>query len=134
MKLITARSSFAPSRISKTSEVKEQGFSSSVLLIRLGAKLERAVINFMLDLHTEEQGYTEILPPFMVGGGAMPPQDSCLSSKMICFLPAKDMFLIPTAEVPVTNLRIQRDHVNGMRCLFIIWLPALQVQPHSKAP
>ena len=71
-----------------------------------GAKLERALINFMLDLHTEEQGYTEILPPFMVnreamtGTGQLPKFEDDMF-----YLPAKDFFLIPTAEVPVTNLR-----------------------------
>ncbi|MBQ6388478.1 MAG: serine--tRNA ligase [Mogibacterium sp.] len=72
----------------------------------LGAKLERAVINFMLDLHTEEQGYTEILPPFMVGREAMTGTGQLPKFEDDMFyLPAKDMFLIPTAEVPVTNLR-----------------------------
>ncbi len=71
-----------------------------------GARLERAVINFMLDLHTEEQGYTEILPPFMAnretmtGTGQLPKFEDDMF-----YLPAKDFFLIPTAEVPVTNLR-----------------------------
>ena len=74
----------------------------------LGARLERAVINFILDLHTEEQGYTEILPPFMVnrtamtGTGQLPKFEDDMF-----YLPAKDFFLIPTAEVPVTNLRAQ---------------------------
>lgn len=74
----------------------------------LGARLERACINFMLDLHTEEQGYTEILPPFMVnrtamtGTGQLPKFEDDMF-----YLPAKDFFLIPTAEVPVTNLRGQ---------------------------
>ena len=72
----------------------------------LGAKLERAVINFMLDLHTEEQGYTEILPPFMVGREAMTGTGQLPKFEDDMFyVPAKDMFLIPTAEVPVTNLR-----------------------------
>ncbi len=72
----------------------------------LGAKLERAIINFMLDLHTEEQGYTEILPPFMVGREAMTGTGQLPKFEDDMFyLPAKDMFLIPTAEVPVTNLR-----------------------------
>ena len=72
----------------------------------LGARLERAVTNFMLDLHTEEQGYTEILPPFMVnresmtGTGQLPKFEDDMF-----YVPAKDFFLIPTAEVPVTNLR-----------------------------
>ena len=71
----------------------------------LGARLERAVINFMLDLHTEEHGYTEILPPFMVnrmamtGTGQLPKFEEDMF-----YIPQKDFFLIPTAEVPVTNL------------------------------
>ena len=71
----------------------------------LGARLERAVINFMLDLHTEKQGYTEILPPFMVnrmamtGTGQLPKFEEDMF-----YLPQKDFFLVPTAEVPVTNL------------------------------
>ena len=72
----------------------------------LGAKLERAVINFMLDLHTEEQGYTEILPPFMANRDAMTGTGQLPKFEDDMFyLPAKDFFLIPTAEVPVTNLR-----------------------------
>ncbi|MBQ2846419.1 MAG: serine--tRNA ligase, partial [Firmicutes bacterium] len=71
----------------------------------LGAKLERALINFMLDLHTEEQGYTEILPPFMVNRDAMTGTGQLPKFEDDMFyLPAKDFFLIPTAEVPVTNL------------------------------
>ncbi len=71
----------------------------------LGAKLERAVINFMLDLHTEEQGYTEILPPFMVNRDAMTGTGQLPKFEDDMFyVPAKDFFLIPTAEVPVTNL------------------------------
>ena len=71
----------------------------------LGARLERCVINFMLDLHTEEHGYTEILPPFMVnrmamtGTGQLPKFEEDMF-----YVPQKDFFLIPTAEVPVTNL------------------------------
>ena len=72
----------------------------------LGARMERALINFMLDLHTEEQGYTEILPPFMVGREAMTGTGQLPKFEDDMFhVPAKDMFLIPTAEVPVTNLR-----------------------------
>ncbi|NLZ92988.1 MAG: serine--tRNA ligase [Firmicutes bacterium] len=71
----------------------------------LGAQLERALINFMLDLHTTEHGYTEILPPFlvhrhsMVGTGQLPKfaEDAFRVAE-------SDYYLIPTAEVPVTNL------------------------------
>ncbi|OPY77899.1 MAG: Serine--tRNA ligase [Syntrophorhabdus sp. PtaU1.Bin058] len=70
-----------------------------------GALLERALINFMLDLHTGEHGYTEVLPPFMVnretmtGTGQLPKFEEELFK-----LDGLDYFLIPTAEVPVTNI------------------------------
>ncbi|MBE6034424.1 MAG: serine--tRNA ligase [Clostridiales bacterium] len=71
----------------------------------LGARLERAVINFMLNLHTEEHGFTEILPPFMVNRAAMTGTGQLPKFEDDMFhVPAKDFFLIPTAEVPVTNL------------------------------
>ncbi|MBQ0041572.1 MAG: serine--tRNA ligase [Clostridiales bacterium] len=71
----------------------------------LGARLERAIMNFMLDLHTMEQGYTEILPPFMVNRDAMYGTGQLPKFEEDMFhVPAKDFFLIPTAEVPVTNL------------------------------
>jgi seryl-tRNA synthetase len=71
----------------------------------MGAKLERALINFMLDVHTREHGYTEVLPPFMVnsasmyGTGQLPKFGEDLFK-----LEKTDYWLIPTAEVPVTNL------------------------------
>jgi seryl-tRNA synthetase len=71
----------------------------------LGAKLERALINFMLDVHTREHGYTEVLPPFMVnsaslfGTGQLPKFAEDLFK-----CEGTDLWLIPTAEVPVTNL------------------------------
>ena len=71
----------------------------------LGAKLERAIINFFLNLHTEEQGYTEILPPFMVGRTAMTGTGQLPKFEDDMYhIPDVDQFLIPTAEVPVTNL------------------------------
>ncbi|MEY8365240.1 serine--tRNA ligase [Anaerovoracaceae bacterium 41-7] len=72
----------------------------------LGARLERAVINFMLDLHTIDQDYTEILPPFMVNRAAMTGTGQLPKfEEDMFYIPQKDFFLIPTAEVPVTNLR-----------------------------
>jgi seryl-tRNA synthetase len=71
----------------------------------LGARLERALINFMLDIHTREHGYTEVLPPFMVnsaslfGTGQLPKFAEDLFK-----IEGQDFWLIPTAEVPVTNL------------------------------
>lgn len=70
-----------------------------------GAKLERALISFMLDLHTEEHGFEEVLPPFMVNRDAMVGTGQLPKFADDMFhLPAKDFFLIPTAEVPVTNM------------------------------
>jgi seryl-tRNA synthetase len=80
------------------------------LLRGAGARLERALINFMLDLHTDRHNYVEILPPFMVnrdtmtGTGQLPKFEDDLFH-----LDDPDFFLIPTAEVPVTN--IHRDEI-----------------------
>ena len=74
----------------------------------MGARLERAVINFMLNLHTEEHGFTEILPPFMVNRAAMTGTGQLPKfEEDMFYIPQKDFFLVPTAEVPVTNLRAQ---------------------------
>jgi seryl-tRNA synthetase len=76
----------------------------------LGAKLERALINFMLDLHTREHGYREVLPPFLInsaslyGTGQLPKFAEDLFK-----VEGYDFWLAPTAEVPVTNL--YRDEV-----------------------
>jgi seryl-tRNA synthetase len=70
-----------------------------------GARLERALINFMLDLHTSEHGYREVLPPFMVNRAAMTGTGQLPKFEEDLFrLRDEDYFLIPTAEVPVTNL------------------------------
>ena len=74
----------------------------------LGARLERAVVSFMLDLHTIDQDYVEILPPFMVNRAAMTGTGQLPKfEEDMFYVPQKDFFLIPTAEVPVTNLRAQ---------------------------
>jgi seryl-tRNA synthetase len=73
----------------------------------LGAKLERALMNFMLDLHTREHGYTEVLPPFMVNADSMYSTGQLPKFEADLFkVPhgEKNLYLIPTAEVPVTNL------------------------------
>ena len=73
----------------------------------LGARLERSVMNFMLDLHTTQHGYTEVLPPFMVNRASMTGTGQLPKFEDDMFhVPAKDFFLIPTAEVPLTNLRM----------------------------
>jgi len=73
----------------------------------LGAKLERALANFMLDLHTREHGYTEVLPPYLVNSDSMYGTGQLPKFAADSFrVPHgdKDLWLIPTAEVPVTNL------------------------------
>ncbi len=75
------------------------------LSIGLGAKLERALANFMLELHTQEHGYTEILPPFIVNRAAMTGTGQLPKFEDDAFhLASEDYFLIPTSEVPVTNI------------------------------
>ena len=77
---------------------------------RMGARLERALANFMLDLHTREHGYTEILPPFIVNSASLFGTGQLPKFKEDLFkLEGTDYWLIPTAEVPVTNL--YRDEV-----------------------
>ena len=81
-----------------------------VVYLGLGAKLERALINFMLDLQTNKHGYREVLPPFLVnsatleGTGQLPKFEGDLFK-----VREADLYLIPTAEVPLTNLH--RDEV-----------------------
>lgn len=79
--------------------------SNFVLFIGAGARLERALYNFMLDVHTKKHGYTEVFPPFlvnrasMIGTGQLPKLEEDMYR-----LKDDDYFLIPTAEVPVTNI------------------------------
>jgi len=71
----------------------------------LGAKLERALINFMLDVHTQHHGYTEVLPPFMANSDSFYGTGQLPKFKEDLFhLEGTDYYLVPTAEVPVTNL------------------------------
>lgn len=70
-----------------------------------GARLERALINFMLDLHTQKHGYREVLPPFLVNRDAMTGTGQLPKFEEDLFRVSEpDFFLIPTAEVPVTNI------------------------------
>jgi seryl-tRNA synthetase len=71
----------------------------------LGARLERAVINFYLDIHTQQHGYREILPPFMVSADCMVGTGQLPKFAEDMFkVEGREMYLIPTAEVPLTNL------------------------------
>ena len=70
-----------------------------------GAKLERAIINFFLDAHCEQQGYTEVLPPFMANARTMTGTGQLPKFKEDMYkCENEDLYLIPTAEVPVTNI------------------------------
>jgi seryl-tRNA synthetase len=80
------------------------------LLKGAGARLERALINFMLDLHTEKHGYTEVLPPFIANEDSLRATGQLPKFQEDLFkLEGLNYFLIPTAEVPVTN--IHRDEI-----------------------
>jgi seryl-tRNA synthetase len=75
------------------------------IYVGTGARLERALINFMLDIHTKEHGYTEVLPPFMVNSASMTGTGQLPKFKDDLFkIEDWDYYLIPTAEVPVTNI------------------------------
>jgi seryl-tRNA synthetase len=84
--------------------------SNFILYKREGALLERALYNFMLDVHTREHGYTEVFPPVLVNPASMTGTGQLPKMKEDMYhLPADDLYLIPTAEVPVTN--IHRDEI-----------------------
>ncbi|WP_010169470.1 serine--tRNA ligase [Bacillus coahuilensis] len=79
----------------------------------LGARLERALINFMMDLHYDQHGYTEMLPPYLVNRASMTGTGQLPKFEEDAFrIESEDYFLIPTSEVPVTNYH--RDEIlNG---------------------
>jgi seryl-tRNA synthetase len=91
----------------RAAKISGSGF---ILYKGAGARLERALINFLLDLHTSEHGYTEVFPPFlinrdaMIGTGQLPKFEEDMYR-----LRDEDMYLAPTAEVPVAN--IHRDEI-----------------------
>jgi seryl-tRNA synthetase len=103
------------------------------LFTGMGAKLGRALANFMLDLHTTEHGYQEISPPYLVnratitGTGQLP-----RFAEEVYASPADDLFLIPSAEVPVTN--IHRDEILEARALpasFVAYTPCFRREAFS---
>jgi len=83
------------------SKISGHGFA---VYRNLGARLERALWNFFLDTHTEQNGYSEILPPFLVRREAMVGTSQLPKFEEDAFKTQDDLFLIPTAEVPLTNL------------------------------
>lgn len=79
--------------------------SNFVLFKKEGARLERALYNFMLDVHTDEHGYVEVFPPFLVNRDAMTGTGQLPKmAEDMYHLKEDDLYLIPTAEVPVTNI------------------------------
>lgn len=99
----------------------------------LGAKLERALINFMLDVHTREHGYTEMLPPFMVnsaslfGTGNLPKFAADLFK-----IEGTDYWLAPTAEVPVTNyFRDETLEASALPVKFCAYSPCFRSEAGS---
>jgi seryl-tRNA synthetase len=87
--------------LERGSQLAGSGFP---LFVGPGARLERALITFMLELHTREHGYTEISPPFLVSRETMTGTGQLPKFEEDLYRTADDLFLIPTAEVPVTNL------------------------------
>ncbi|HOL13967.1 MAG TPA: serine--tRNA ligase, partial [Bacillota bacterium] len=84
--------------------------SRFTILKKEGAKLERALISFMIDVHTSEHGYTEVYPPFMVNTASMTGTGQLPKFAEDAFKVDKtDYWLVPTAEVPVTNM--YRDEI-----------------------
>jgi seryl-tRNA synthetase len=99
----------------------------------LGARLERALINFMLDLHTAEHGYLEVLPPFMVNRASMTATGQLPKFEEELFkVENGTYFLIPTAEVPVTN--IHRDEIlpeESLPLLYTAYTPCFRREAGS---
>lgn len=98
-----------------------------------GARLERALINFMLDIHTKEHGYTEVLPPFMVNSAAMTGTGQLPKFEEDLFKIEKwDFYLIPTAEVPVTN--IHREEIlqeDDLPVYYVAYTPCFRSEAGS---
>jgi seryl-tRNA synthetase len=98
-----------------------------------GARLERALINFMLDLHTQKHGYREVLPPFLVNRDAMTGTGQLPKFEEDLFRVSEpDFFLIPTAEVPVTN--IHREEIlerEQLPILYIAYTPCFRREAGS---
>ena len=99
----------------------------------LGAALERAIINFMLDLHIWEHGYTEMLPPFMANSDSMTGTGQLPKFAEDLFkIENTDYYLIPTAEVPVTN--IHRDEILSEKNLpvyYVAYSPCFRAEAGS---
>ncbi|MDQ6766058.1 MAG: serine--tRNA ligase [Verrucomicrobiota bacterium] len=118
---------FDPERAAKLSG------SGFICFTGAGARLERALINFMLDLHTREHGYTEMSPPFlvrrdcMIGTTQLPKFEEDMYG-----LEGNQMFLAPTAEVPVTNFhREELLHIADLPKKFVAYTPCFRREAGS---
>jgi seryl-tRNA synthetase len=98
-----------------------------------GARLERALINFMLDIHTTQHGYLEVLPPFMVNSASMTGTGQLPKFKEDLFkIHGWDLWLIPTAEVPVTN--IHREEIlpeEALPVYYVAYTPCFRSEAGS---
>jgi len=103
------------------------------LLTGAGARLERALINFMLDVHTGEHGYREVLPPLMVNRQAMTGTGQLPKFEKDLFkIDGVDYFLIPTAEVPLTNIHQQEIlSEDDLPCLYTAFTPCFRSEAGS---
>ena len=103
------------------------------VLIGAGARLERALINYMLDLHTTQHGYREVLPPFLVNRSSMTATGQLPKFEEDLFrLRDEDYFLIPTAEVPVTNLhRDETLNENALPIRYATYTPCFRREAGS---
>jgi seryl-tRNA synthetase len=88
------------------------------------ARMERALAAFMLDMHTAQHGYTEVLPPFMVNADSMQGTGQFPKFKDDAFAVSDDYYLVPTAEVPVTNLH--RDEIIELPQKYTAWTPCFR--------
>jgi seryl-tRNA synthetase len=97
-----------------------------------GARLVRSLANFMLDLHTREHGYREVQPPFLVNRASLTGTGQLPKFEEDMYRTADDMFLIPTAEVPVTN--IHRDEIldaGDLPKTFVAYTPCFRQEAFS---
>ena len=103
------------------------------LLTGLASRLERALINFMMDLHTQKHGYTEVLPPFLVNSASMTATGQLPKFEEDLFkIKDWDLYLIPTAEVPVTNI-FRDETIDGKKLpvKFVSYTPCFRSEAGS---
>ena len=103
------------------------------LYLGLGARLERALINFMIDIHTDEHGYKEVMPPLIVNKNAMTCTGQLPKFEEDLFkLDGLDSYLIPTAEVPITNIH-QKEVLNeeDLPVKFVAFTPCFRAEAGS---